>query len=109
MTVDAWTATSGNATLENLTTGHSATHNFNNEAKLCGFDAEWIVEDFGSDYNGNHVPFVNFGEVTFRDTVAKGNRGTVNADGAKIVNVEIDGQYHTNCGSNENGVLCKYV
>lgn len=110
MSVYASSSTSGNVTIENLSNGQSQSHVFQGEGRtLCASDTEWVVEDFGSDYNGNHVPFVNFGSVEFTDAVATGPNGNVTPQGANIVNVEIDGVYHTDCGSNANGVLCKYV
>lgn len=108
MTVNAWTSTSGNATLENLTTGQMVHRDFYNQAALCGEDAEWVLEDFG-DYNGGHVPLVNFGEVDILDTWAWGNNGWSNTDGANIVNLEIDGRQRSSCGSNANGVRCDYL
>ncbi|UNI14296.1 hypothetical protein JDV02_000939 [Purpureocillium takamizusanense] len=110
LSVFASSSTSGNVTIENLSNGQAQSHVFQGEGRaLCASDAEWVVEDFGSDYNGNHVPFVDFGSVEFLDAVASGPNGNVTPQGASIVNVEIDGAYRTDCGSNANGVRCNYV
>ncbi|OAQ63643.1 acid protease B [Pochonia chlamydosporia 170] len=108
MTVNAWTTTSGNSTLENLTTGQTVVQTFSNQAALCNTDAEFVLEDFG-DGNGGHVPLVNFGEIDIYNTSAYGRNGWVNAQGANIVNLEIDGRVRSSCGSNANGVRCDYL
>jgi len=70
VTVTKTSTTGGVTTLENVSTGETATHTFTNQRSgtLCGENAEWIVEDFES---GNAlVPFANFGTVTFTGSSA---------------------------------------
>lgn len=58
-TVHATSKTPGTTTIENLTTGKSASQTFTSETAypLCESDAEWIVEDFQE--NKQPVPLVN--------------------------------------------------
>ncbi|KAG8413370.1 hypothetical protein J3458_012939 [Metarhizium acridum] len=44
MTVHAWSATSGNSTLENLTTGQMVVQEFYNQRPLCNTDADFVLE-----------------------------------------------------------------
>ncbi|CEJ83095.1 hypothetical protein VHEMI03123 [[Torrubiella] hemipterigena] len=108
MTVSASSATDGTTTLTNLRTGQTVTQQWYGMAPICGNTAEWIVEDF-TGYDGYHVPLANFGSIPFYNTVASGNRGNVNAVGADIVNIVVNGRYKTDCGSNQNGVQCNYL
>ncbi|KAK9439648.1 acid protease B [Metarhizium brunneum] len=78
------------------------------QAPLCGTDADFVLEDFG-DYTGGHVPLVNFGEIDIWNTWAYGSSGWVDAEGASIVNLEIDNRVRSSCGSNANGVRCDYL
>ncbi|KAF5126233.1 Scytalidopepsin B [Metarhizium anisopliae] len=103
MSVHAWSATSGNTTLENLSTGQVVARELYGQAPLCGTDADFVLEDFG-DYTGGHVPLVNFGEIDIWNTWAYGSSGWVGAEGASIVNLEIDNRVRSRCGSNANGV-----
>ncbi|CAJ2504472.1 Uu.00g118660.m01.CDS01 [Anthostomella pinea] len=49
MTLQATSSTSGLTVVENLTTGRPESHRFANQRELCGFNAEWIVEDLSYD------------------------------------------------------------
>ncbi|KAM3507735.1 hypothetical protein MY11210_007015 [Beauveria gryllotalpidicola] len=98
----------GNSTIENLTTGKAASHTFTNMPySLCLMDAEWIVEDFSS--GNQQVPFANFNEMNFTGAYAEGNSGKVTPSGAQIMEVTVNGQTHTDCSANTDGVDCKYV
>ena len=109
MTVYASSTSSGNSTLENLTTGQTSSMQFSNQQYLCNTDAEWIVEDFGED-NGGHVPLTDFERIILYNTQAdSSNSGTTNTNGARIVNLGIDGRTRSRCGSNFNDVQCDYV
>ncbi|OAA54390.1 proteinase aspergillopepsin II [Cordyceps fumosorosea ARSEF 2679] len=108
MTVYADGTNGGNSTIENLSTGQSASQNFEGQAEsLCLADAEWIVEDFLS--GGGSVPFADFGQVQFTDAQASGGQGTVTPEGAIIVEVTVNGQPQTSCSSDASGVQCQYV
>lgn len=111
MIVDATSAESGVATLENLTTGQKVSHKFSNPpSSLCQTDAEWIVEDFES--GGSLVPFANFGSVTFTDASAKGSSGTVTPGSNSIIidiKDENSGQILTDCGVSGGQVTCQYT
>lgn len=110
MTVSASSATSGNTTMTNLRTGQTVSQQYYNTGyPLCGATAEWIVEDYGNDNGQGQVPFANFGSVTFQNTYASGPDGNYNAAGSNIVNMYINGRQKTDCGANQNGVLCNYV
>lgn len=109
MSVWAYSSTSGKVMIENLTTGQSdyRTYDGMNDHQLCGWDADWVVEAFT--YNGQHVQLANFGTIDITNTEARGNRGTVGADGGNIVNIYQNGYQRTSCGTNGNGMECRYV
>lgn len=111
MIVDATSAKTGVATLENLTTGQKVSHKFSRTpSSLCQTDAEWIVEDFES--GGSLVPFANFGSVTFTDASAKGSSGSV-TPGANSIIIDIkdenSGEVLTDCGVSGGQVTCQYT
>ena len=108
MSVDASSTSTGTATLENLTTGQSVTHNFDSgtPSQLCETNAEWIVEAFQS--GGNQVSLANFGTVTFSDAYSNGNNAAANS--ATIINMSPDQQnLVTNCGADGASVSCTYT
>jgi len=109
VTVTKTSTTGGVTTLENVSTGETATHTFSGQtAKLCGDDAEWIVEDFTS---GNSlVPFANFGTVTFTAASAIVGGATVSPAGAdNIVLVSSSDSALTSTTISGNTVTVKYV
>lgn len=72
MSVWAFTPSSGQIQIENLTKNKNYQLQFSGETDLLCFEsAEWIVEDFsiGSDL----APFANFTTITFTDTYS--NKG----------------------------------
>lgn len=108
MTVFAHDTNSGNSTIENLTTGQSASHQFENMSEsLCLTDAEWIVEDFES--GGESVPFANFGDIDFTDAEARSPDGTVTPKGSEILEVTVNGQPRTSCSASPSGVDCTAI
>ena len=108
MTVEAHTSTSGVATLENLTTGQTISHDFTNPpSELCEENAEWIVEDFIM--NGNLIPFANFGSVTFTEASAEGSSGTVTPAGAQIFDIIANNKVITDCKTNGDDLTCDYT
>ncbi|TQV90037.1 hypothetical protein V2A60_009323 [Cordyceps javanica] len=110
MSVWAYGTRSGKVLLENLSTGQSDYRTFDNmNAELCLTDAEWIVEQFTDTSSGNHVYLANFGTIDITNTQAKGNRGTVGADGGNIVEIYDGNQQMTSCGTNNYGVECRYI
>ena len=92
-TVVAYSTTSGVATIENLTTGETATQDLTSSYALCEADAEWIVEDFEED--SSIVPFADFGTVTFYDASASGPCGTYTPCDGNIIAIEQDGEVLT--------------
>lgn len=110
MSVWAYGTRSGKVLLENLTTGQSDYRTFNGmNAVLCLTDAEWIVEQFTDTSSGNHVYLANFGTIDITNTQAQGNRGTVGANGGRIVEIYDGNQQMTSCGTNNYGVECRYI
>ncbi|UNI21281.1 hypothetical protein JDV02_007283 [Purpureocillium takamizusanense] len=108
MMVEARSSTSGVATLENLSTGAKASHDFTNPpSKLCEENAEWIVEDFVTD--GKLVPFADFGSITFTDARAEGSSGTVTPAGAEIYDIVADDKVVTDCSTNGDDLTCDYT
>ncbi|KAJ6780645.1 hypothetical protein PWT90_01741 [Aphanocladium album] len=108
LSVYATSKSGGNSTIENLTTGRSASHQFTNmRHPLCMTDAEWIVEDFD---NGDiPVDFANFGEMKFTDAYAEGSSGKVGPAGGQNTEVTVNGQAHTRCTAGSSSVDCKYI
>lgn len=104
MTITATSSTSGAATLENLTTGKSASKTMSAPGSpLCLKDADWIVEDFGQ------KNLANFGTVDFTAASATSSAGDSDPAGSTIVNVVADGITRTSCSADANGVECKWV
>jgi len=85
LTVTKTSTTGGVTTLENVSTGETATHTFTKQTSgtLCGENAEWIVEDFTS--GSSLVPFADFGTVTFTGATAIANGATVSAATADTI------------------------
>ncbi|KAK1993309.1 peptidase A4 family protein [Colletotrichum falcatum] len=110
MTVDASSKKKGVATLENLTTGKKVTHTFSSTpSTLCETNAEWIVEAFQED--GSQVTLADFGTVKFTGATASGTAGSINAAGADIIDISLDGGNSVLASSSVSGstVTVKYV
>lgn len=108
MTVTATSATSGIATLQNLSTGKSVTHKFAGERTLCMTSAEWIVEDFSS--GDAMVAFANFTTVTFTNASATRNGKTVDTTGSQIFAISQSNNILSNCSTPDTStVTCIYV
>ncbi|KHN99111.1 Concanavalin A-like lectin/glucanase [Metarhizium album ARSEF 1941] len=101
MGVNATSATSGVATLENLTTGGEAYAELKDQARLCLRDAEWVVEDVA---NG----LVDFGVVRFSDVEWHSLEGRKGASAASVYDVEKGGRQSTRCSVSED-VVCKFL
>jgi len=87
-TVRAPTTTTGIATIENLTTGKSASMSLKSTTALAGLNAEWIVEDYqaGSDL----VAFANFGHITFSNCVAATAKSREGVSSYTVLDIEDD-------------------
>lgn len=113
MTVNATGFTSGTATIENLTTGTSATHVFTNvtDGALCQHDAEWVVEDFyGCGTQGCGMqPLVNFGTLTFTDAYAIRNGLKVSPENATILAIQQNNKTLTDCSASATEVACTRI
>ncbi|KAJ5178671.1 Concanavalin A-like lectin/glucanases superfamily [Penicillium coprophilum] len=107
-TVDATSRSSGSVTLENLSTGVSATHIFPHGigGNLCEFNAEWIVEDFS--VNNAMAPFANFGTVVFSNAVASRGRTTYGPSNATIMDIYQD-RILTSSSVTGNTVTVSYI
>jgi len=102
----------GVLTLENVSTGETATHTFTGQTggTLCGENAEWIVEDFTS--GDSLVPFADFGTVTFTGATAIVGGETVTAaaaDADTIVLVSSSDSTLTDTTISGSTVTVKYV
>ncbi|CAG8918956.1 unnamed protein product [Penicillium salamii] len=103
-TVDASSLKSGIATIENLSTGRSVNHTFTTDvqADLCEWNAEWIVENYGSALG--LFSFADFGTVEFFNAQARANCSTSGpSDAAKILDIKQDRIYTS------TNVTCKNV
>ncbi|KAL2155743.1 hypothetical protein VTH82DRAFT_485 [Thermothelomyces myriococcoides] len=108
MSVEATSATTGVATLENLSTGQKVSHTFTNTpSTLCETNAEWIVEDFQE--GSSLVPFADFGTVTFTDAYAVGSSGEVTPAGATIIDIQQGGEVLTSCATQGSDLTCTYI
>ncbi|PQE25375.1 Concanavalin A-like lectin glucanases superfamily protein [Rutstroemia sp. NJR-2017a BBW] len=78
--------TSGSVTLGNLSSGKSFTTTATSNFKLCGASADWIIENLFPD--SATIGLSDFGNVTFRDTVAYTTRGTEGPGKALVMEME---------------------
>ncbi|KAG8424879.1 hypothetical protein J3458_001635 [Metarhizium acridum] len=108
MVINATGLTTGVATLENLSTGNKVTHTYHSSpSSLCQNSAEWIVEAFME--GSSEVVLANFGEVTFTDASATDSAGTVNGNGATIIDMQDQtGNVLTDCSASRSQVSCTY-
>jgi hypothetical protein len=103
-------ATSGYATVRNLSSGQSVTVAASGQPALCRANAEWIVEDFGDEASGQDVPFANFTTVKFTSASAQlVSGGTVGPGGATLIDIEKNGQVITSASVTNSTVTIKYV
>jgi len=112
VTVTKTNDNSGVTTLENVSTGESASHTFTDQSggTLCGENAEWIVEDFTD--GDALIPFADFGTVTFSGSSAIVGGATVtpaSADADTIVLVSASDATLTDTTVSGGTVTVKYV
>lgn len=109
VTVDATSKTAGTAVIENVSTGKSVTHTFTGgvDGDLCEYNAEWIVEDFES--NGELVPFVDFGTVTFSSASATKSGKSVGPSGATLMDIKQSSSVLTSSSLSGSSVTVEYV
>jgi hypothetical protein len=109
MTIDATSSTSGVATLENLTTRTTVSHTYKTSpSKLCQNSAEWIVEAFME--GQTEVVLANFGQVTFTDICATDATGSLDGDGATIIDMQhLRHHVLTDCYAAGSNVSCTYT
>ncbi|TVY54049.1 Aspergillopepsin-2, partial [Lachnellula suecica] len=84
--VTASSSTSGVATIENLTTGQTATMEISSTYALEGENAEWIVEDYSVD--NALIAFADFGDVTFVNCVASTSSSSEGITDATIMDLD---------------------
>ncbi|KAG6374007.1 peptidase G1 [Boletus reticuloceps] len=102
LNVTASSLYSGTVTIDNLTRNEKVSQDLFSFSRLCGRDAEWIVEDLEEDLG---FPFANFGMVTFTDAIA----GTYTPSGATIVDIQQNGKVLTSTSITGSSVTIKYV
>ncbi|KAF7595466.1 hypothetical protein BBP40_005802 [Aspergillus hancockii] len=109
VTVIATSTVTGNATVENTSTGKKVTHTFNGDVlgMLCETNAEWIVEDYQS--GSSLVPFANFGTVTFAGAQATTGETTVGPASASLMDIKQNGHVLTNSSVTSDSVTVKYI
>ncbi|KAE8351957.1 putative aspergillopepsin [Aspergillus coremiiformis] len=110
VSINAFDTSSGNATVENLTTGKTVSHTFPNQgydAQLCETNAEWIVEDFSRGFV--LVPFVDFDTVTFTDISAIDNGVKVGAAGSTIFDIRQNNVTFTSSTVTNDEITVKYI
>ncbi|EFY91294.1 aspergillopepsin, putative [Metarhizium acridum CQMa 102] len=99
MSVNATSATSGVATLENLTTGEEARGEMKNQQQLCLRDANWIVELLPK------KGLIDFGVVSFEAVEWHSGEGRRGAAAAKVYDIEKAGRKSTRCSVGGDVVL----
>jgi len=105
--VKTTSTTSGTATIENKTTGHSVSKTLTSVVPLCQENAEWIVEDYEEGWT--QVPFADFGTVDFKHAVATTKWGaTIGPKGATIVDLTASNIVLTSVSTKSNEVIVKY-
>lgn len=114
MSVEATSKTTGTATIDNLSTGESRTHTFNNgPASLCEVNAEWIVERFteiSSSGQEKLVPFADYGSFTFTNAQATESGSVVGIDGSDLIIMIENGNDVSECQIESNHELyCQYT
>ena len=95
--------------LENTTTGKSFSKTVTSSDKLCGTDAEWILEDvtFEDDSTG----LADFSSVTFSDVAyVEGGSSSSSLSSAVIMDIEDDENNKlTSTDVTDNTVVVTYV
>ena len=86
LSVSASTSTTGVATIENQTTGYSASIDLSSTYELGGQNAEWIVEDFMQ--SGALVALADFGTVDFTECVAETVEESIGLDSATVLDLQ---------------------
>ena len=110
MTVVATSLSSATFSITNHATGQKDTATLADQAPLlCGFNAEWIVEDF---WGSDGVPLVDFGAVAFSGAVFTTDTGISGGiGGAKMYGVKekSGGQAAIECEKlGGSGLTCEY-
>lgn len=105
--VTAFSATSGLATIENLTNGQYKHKHFNSTHPLCRQNAEWVVTEIY--LNGGLAPLINFGTMTFKDSKATGHTGTYTPHQATVVDIERNSRNLTSVSVRKSSVTIKHV
>ncbi|KAH6842710.1 peptidase A4 family-domain-containing protein [Chaetomium sp. MPI-CAGE-AT-0009] len=87
MNVSATSLSSATFAITNHNTGQTDTGTLADQAPLmCGFSAEWIVEDF---WDSDGVPLVDFGSVAFTGATFSTDSGiTAGVEGAKLEGIK---------------------
>ncbi|KAI0598860.1 peptidase A4 family-domain-containing protein [Biscogniauxia sp. FL1348] len=108
VTIAAISTTSGNVTIENLTTSKSVSHTLTGlptSESLCQVNAEWIVEALDPVED-----FASFGTITFTDAYATTSSGAkVGPSGSDIFDIKQSDKILTDCSIGESSVTCTYV
>ncbi|EFW99087.1 acid proteinase [Grosmannia clavigera kw1407] len=108
LTITATSLTSGTALIENESSGKSVSHSFSSEEyALEELNAEWIVEDYESNFG--QVPLANFGTVIFTDTKAISGSSSVGPSGATLIDLEQNGEVLTSVSVSGDEVIIKYI
>jgi hypothetical protein len=110
MNVTAGSLSSATFSITNHRTGQTDSATLADQAPmLCGFNAEWIVEDF---WASDGVPLADFGSINFTEARFATDTGvTGGVEGAKMDWVKEDavGEAVIECGKvGGDGVSCLY-
>lgn len=109
ITVNATTNSTGTATIDNVSTGKSVSHEFTGklQGELCQINAEWVVEDFSM--GGMLVPFANFGSVTFSGAEATSGGKTVGPADAVLIDIKSYGDIITSSSVTNDSVTINHL
>jgi hypothetical protein len=104
--INAFTPTSGQIQVENLTRNKNFQYTFTGQTQypLCLLTAEWIVEDIN--VNGTEAPFADYGSVTFTDTYT--NQG--NLSDAIFIDLIQNGDELSTCKKDSaSSLTCRWI
>jgi hypothetical protein len=103
--VVAFSTTSGEVIIENLTNGNAVSESLTSSTPLCLDGVEWIVEAYSTS------SIADFGTVAFIDAAAGSLAGSYTPSGSNVtlLDIEQNNQVLTSTSVNGSSVTIKYV
>ncbi|KIY72670.1 aspergillopepsin [Cylindrobasidium torrendii FP15055 ss-10] len=108
LTATVSSATAGTVVITNNSKGWTKSKSLTSSARLCQYNAEWIVEDFS--VNSGLIPFADFGTVTFTGASATTNSGSsVGPGGSEIIEIQQSSKVLTSTDVSGSTVSVTYI